>query len=77
MRVHQRRRPAKRRSASLNSSPLASNGGPTQTMALYDPSVAIDQIPVGVNGCGQASASTRGERRALAARRPPAARPVT
>ena len=30
---------------------LGNNGGPTQTMALGPGSVAIDQIPVSVNGC--------------------------
>lgn len=32
--------------------PLQDNGGPTQTHALGLPSVAIDAIPVGTNGCG-------------------------
>jgi hypothetical protein len=32
--------------------PLADNGGPTLTHALYSGSPAIDAIPVGENGCG-------------------------
>jgi CSLREA domain-containing protein len=32
-------------------SPLAENGGPTQTHALDSNSPAIDQVPYGVNGC--------------------------
>ena len=38
--------------ASLNLGTLASNGGPTQTIALATGSVAIDAIPAGTNGCG-------------------------
>ena len=37
---------------SLNLGALASNGGPTQTIALLTGSMAIDAIPVGTNGCG-------------------------
>ena len=33
-------------------SPLADNGGPTQTYALLYSSPAVDAIPSGVNGCG-------------------------
>jgi predicted outer membrane repeat protein len=38
--------------ASLNLGVLASNGGPTQTIAPGAGSVAIDAIPAGNNGCG-------------------------
>jgi hypothetical protein len=38
--------------ATLNLGALASNGGPTQTIALGAASAAIDQIPDGTSGCG-------------------------
>jgi hypothetical protein len=38
--------------ATLNLGALASNGGPTQTIALGTASAAIDQIPDGTSGCG-------------------------
>ena len=38
--------------ASLELGALASNGGPTKTIALGTGSVAIDAIPNGTNGCG-------------------------
>jgi hypothetical protein len=38
--------------ASLNLGALASNGGPTQTIAPGTGSMAIDAIPAGTNGCG-------------------------
>jgi hypothetical protein len=38
--------------ATLNLGALASNGGPTQTIALGPASAAIDQIPDGTSGCG-------------------------
>jgi len=38
-------------SGALNLHGLAPNGGPTQTMALASPSVAIDAIPLNSNGC--------------------------
>jgi hypothetical protein len=45
------------KNASLGS--LSSNGGVTQTIPLLYPSVAIDAIPIGMNGCGL-SADQRG-----------------
>jgi predicted outer membrane repeat protein len=39
--------------SAINLGSLSSNGGVTQTIPLLYPSVAIDPIPVGTNGCGQ------------------------
>ncbi len=49
-----------------NLGPLANNGGPTQTHALLPGSPAIDQIPVGTNGCGTSiTADQRGAQRPI------------
>jgi hypothetical protein len=57
-------------SGSLNLGTLADNGGPTQTHALGSGSVAIDQIPNGVNGCvSGTSVDQRGAVRADGANR--------
>jgi CSLREA domain-containing protein len=37
--------------------PLTDNGGPTETQALPDSSIAVDAIPAGINGCGSTIAT--------------------
>lgn len=47
-------------STNPNLGPLAENGGPTQTHALLAGSLAIDRIPIGINGCDSGATDQRG-----------------
>ncbi|MBK8933342.1 MAG: hypothetical protein IPM76_13690 [Chloroflexi bacterium] len=48
--------------AALNLGGLGMNGGSTPTHALQNPSVAIEKIPIGTNGCDGTGADQRGAR---------------